>query len=158
MFSCTSVRSHLDRWRVVLVAGLRTNNNWKLNNWKSSYILEKLFKDIETIIEYLSFRWLCQRFLGLHFRQTKTKCTKKSIYCAIFDEKGLKFFVRTLLKFFARGTPIQQISNALLSLVTKNTLSIKKLNILYIISAKLWQILAKITENVNKNCRIFTKF
>ena len=76
--------------------------------------------------------------------------------CAIIDEKSsnLENFVKhfshkNFNQTIQRRSPIINENNSTLSL---------KILATFFISTKLRQILAKITEKVNKNCRIFTKF
>ena len=80
----------------------------------------------------------------------------KHILCFFYFKKVR--FSKVLSKILAKKTSIKKFSNALLSLTKTMKLHHKNFNIFLIILAKFSQILAKIKENVNKNCRIFTKF
>ena len=67
------------------------------------------------------------------------------------------WILKILSKILAKKENINQIIHQRFSVANGNNNTVKNFKLFWIILAKLCQILAKITEHVNKNSRMFTK-
>ena len=92
---------------------------------------------------------LCQRFFRSPLSANLNKVDQEIIVCATFDGESQNF--ENLIKIFSQRNTNQtfQLHSSIYK-GNNNTL-------IKVILAKLFQIFAKIIENLNKNCRIIIK-